>query len=267
MGAVLMSPKFISGTILACLFGGAVGAAAQLLTTHAGLGVISGGGGGGGTAIAFDSSADLGDNAGLASSLTTSYTVGSGSNRLLVVFILGDLATGVDDITGVTYNGVALTLVIKQTSFITPNNRLAYMYYLLSPASGAHNIVISSSATHYLLAVAASYANVAALDASGATDVAWNSGAGSVSKTTNIAVNTANDWAVVAQMNSLGQPTNVGTSSNMTDRVHGVAFGEPRGFDSSGGLSIGTFGAQITFPAQAGGTSSDAVILGATFSP
>jgi hypothetical protein len=88
-------------------------------------------------AIAYDNSADSGALSG--TTLTYSYTVGTGSNRLLFISFYGGTT---DTVTGVTYNGVSATLVGKVQ---TPSDRWAYMYYLVNPASGANNIAINSS--------------------------------------------------------------------------------------------------------------------------
>lgn len=88
-----------------------------------------------------------------ASSLTISHVISSGDNRLLVVGILGGSS---DIITGVTYNGVAMTRVNVSNN----GNSTAYLYYLLNPASGTHDIVISSSTSTFLAADAVSYTGV-----------------------------------------------------------------------------------------------------------
>jgi hypothetical protein len=105
--------------------------------------------------ITYDNSVDGGNNGGSTASLTYAYTVGTGSNRLLVVNLIGD--TVADDITSVTYGGVAMTLVQKLQA---PSNNRQYMYYLLNPASGSNNIVIKAGSSHYLVSQAASWSNV-----------------------------------------------------------------------------------------------------------
>ena len=82
----------------------------------------------------FDNAADGGNNGGSTTSLTYSYTVGTNSNRLLLVNLMGDVS--VDDISSVTYAGVPMTLVNKVQ---TPSDRWHYLYYLLSPSSGTNN--------------------------------------------------------------------------------------------------------------------------------
>ena len=108
--------RFLLGSALVCLCGGAVAASAQLLNTHAGLGAPSAEGGG--LSIAYVSSGDLTNNGGASNTLSQAYTgVNNSANELLAILIVGDTITGGnDDITSVTYNGVPATLAAKYTS-------------------------------------------------------------------------------------------------------------------------------------------------------
>jgi hypothetical protein len=107
--------------------------------------------------ITYDNSKDGGNNGGTTASLTYSYKVGTGANRLLVVNLIGDTSTSADDISSVTYAGTPLTLVKKLQS---PSNNWQYVYYLLNPASGTNNVVITAASSHYLISQAASWFNV-----------------------------------------------------------------------------------------------------------
>lgn len=94
-------------------------------------------------AIAFDASAS-GNNAG-ASSLTIAHTC-TGSDRLLLVGVFcQETPTSYDVVTGVTYNGVAMTQLAKIDCGIAVQG--VYLYGLLAPATGANNIVVSASTT------------------------------------------------------------------------------------------------------------------------
>jgi hypothetical protein len=87
--------------------------------------------------------------------LTYSYTVGTGANRLLLVNLIGD--TSADDISSITYAGTLMTFMGKVQA---PSNNWQYLYYLVSPASGSNNIVITAGSAHYLISEAASWYNV-----------------------------------------------------------------------------------------------------------
>lgn len=108
-------------------------------------------------AIAFDAATD-GGKVNPGTSLTFSHTC-TGSNGLLVVGFAGDNFGGADDVSSVTYNSVALTLAKKITS-ATGGDRISYIYYLLGPATGAHNVVITCSSSHLIQGGAVSYTGV-----------------------------------------------------------------------------------------------------------
>lgn len=57
-------------------------------------------------------------------------------------------ASGAGNITGVTYNGIAMTQV---TSYVAPGSTVfAYIFFLDTPASGTHNVVVSTSGNTYV---------------------------------------------------------------------------------------------------------------------
>lgn len=100
-------------------------------------------------AIARDASTDWGSTT--ATSLTFSHTC-TGSNLVLFVGVRGDGSS--DTITGVTYNGVAMTKIIGHNDW---SNRWTYLWYLIAPATGAHNVVITSSSSVLINGNASSY--------------------------------------------------------------------------------------------------------------
>lgn len=74
-------------------------------------------------------------------SLTFAYDCGSGSNRYLLVFV-GDISG--DSVTGVTYNGVAMTQLGKAARGPSnPTTLEGYIYGLHAPATGSNNVVIT----------------------------------------------------------------------------------------------------------------------------
>lgn len=78
-----------------------------------------------------------------AAALTFSHTT-SGTNRGLVVFV-GSYEDGSDDtrVTGITYNGVALTLGLKNFQGTSGFDCLEVWYLNAEPASGAHDVVVT----------------------------------------------------------------------------------------------------------------------------
>ena len=99
-------------------------------------------------AIAFDA-VSSGGNGG--TSQTFSHTC-TGTNRLLFVGAFNQESSST--VTGVTYNGVALT-EIDNTS---QTNNSASLWYLIAPATGVNDVVVTrSSSSNALLGVAVSY--------------------------------------------------------------------------------------------------------------
>ena len=141
--------------------------------------------------ITYDNSADGGNNGGSTSSLTYSYTVGSGPNRLLVVNLIGD--TSADDILSVTYAGTPMTLVGKVQS---PSNDQQYLYYLLNPSSGFNNVVVTAGSAHYLISEAASWYNVGQ---SAQPDAATTNTAAATSTSTTTSLTTVASGSLVVQ--------------------------------------------------------------------
>ncbi len=90
----------------------------------------------------------------VATSLTYSHTVASGSDRFLMVGI--DVINVTDVVTGATYNGVAMTRANTRTDGITRT----YTYYLFAPTTGANNVVISMSGTNQIAALSIDYNGV-----------------------------------------------------------------------------------------------------------
>jgi hypothetical protein len=95
------------------------------------------------------------------------YTVNSASTALLIS-ISGDApacwsGTSHDDISGVTFDGVAATLLAKRVSNI--GQRFHYVYGLLNPHVGQHTITVNSTNAHQFRTSAADYAGVSGFGA------------------------------------------------------------------------------------------------------
>lgn len=88
-------------------------------------------------ALAVDA---IASGTGTGSSLTFSHTC-AGVNRLLIVWV--SYFDSADTISSVTYNGVAMT-AIPSGSAANGNYKIAG-YYLIAPATGANNVVVTFS--------------------------------------------------------------------------------------------------------------------------
>jgi len=101
-------------------------------------------------AIAFDAAASS-SNSG-ASSLTYSHTV-TGTNTGIVVAVMSQSG---DDITSVTYNSAVATQVSKIHAY--DSGLWIYLYYLVNPSTGTHDVTITrSGSTGVLYGLSSSY--------------------------------------------------------------------------------------------------------------
>ena len=69
---------------------------------------------------------------------TWSHVVGSFNNRLLVVGVMGNDPSSDRFVTGVTYNGDAMTKLVEKDS-----NYNVTLWYLIAPDTGTHDIVVT----------------------------------------------------------------------------------------------------------------------------
>jgi hypothetical protein len=111
------------------------------------------GGGGGSSTIAIDASADGGRAT--ATSQTWTHTC-TGSNLILFVGVLNG---AVETISTVTYNGVGLTKLGIDLISHLGSFRLT-LWYLLGPATGAHSVVVTPSASSDTMGTSVSYTGV-----------------------------------------------------------------------------------------------------------
>lgn len=209
-------------------------------------------------AIAFNAAADGGNNGGSSTSLTFAYTCSSGSNRLLAVNVLGDVT---DNITGVTYNGVSMTLAAKLTPTGPDTPRWVYLFFLLAPATGSNNVIISANTTAYILAGAADYTGVNQTGQPDATTT--HTGSGSIMNLTSTITTVAdNSWAILAEEGGGGLPPtfDVGT----TRRSFDAAFNTWGLFDSGGPI---TPAGSYTMKTDRGLASNTILHVIASFSP
>lgn len=184
-------------------------------------------------AIAFDAASDGG--AITATSLSWSHTC-TGANRILFVGFNGDNSGGADDITGVTYNSVAMTLAVKKIN-PTSGDRNLYLYYLIAPATGSHTVTISASGSHNLSGGALSYTGAKQSSQPDATTT--NVEVSSASKTLTTAIVTVNDnsWSVLLEGcfdGSSGPIAGTGATLRQLDTIS--TFGAWGLFDSNAAI-------------------------------
>lgn len=179
-------------------------------------------------AIAFDAVSSGADNP--TTALTYSHTC-TGSNLILITYVW--VEDGADIVTGITYNSVAMTRV--DTIQHSGGAKRSYMYYLLNPATGAHNVVVSTSAGDNVHSISASYTGA---KQSGQPDssnkTAQASGATLTLSTTVVA---SNCWLVSGVGDSNGSAASTGT----TERTSGAGvanIGDSNGVVGTGSQSM-----------------------------
>lgn len=157
-----------------------------------------------------------------ASSLTFAHVVGAISNSLLVVSISSQDSNHANvPITGVTYNGVALTKAKEDMA--SSNNTSSSIWYLLNPASGTHNVIVSATGSVQILAVSSSWSGVAQSgqpDASAGAGTANNNSSSPSQAITTVADNSL----IVDAISSEANRTAIGGSQTTIGVVQGQSF-------------------------------------------
>lgn len=183
--------------------------------------------------IAFDNAVDgLKTLAG--TSLTFNFTMGSVSSGLLLIPFAGDVVGGNDDITSVTFNSVSATLLQKFSG--TGADRILYVYGLLAPASGMHQVAINWTNVHLVQGGASSYSGVkqSGLPDAVQTNVSTTS---ATSLTTNITTVSDNDWLFCLEGGYSGDAGDPTAGTGATRRTHDATDGGWGAFDSNGAKS------------------------------
>lgn len=156
-------------------------------------------------------------------SQTTSVTVGSGSNRMLIGVVFSRAATP----TGVTYNGAAMTQVgTSQSSGAGPD--YVTVWCLVAPTSGANNAVVSRAAGNFINSAWASYTGVAQTCTPDAT-TSFNQALTSYSP--NVTTTADNAWLITGARGGSGSLT-AGASTLL--RIGSTGGGDVQILDSNG---------------------------------
>jgi len=190
-------------------------------------------------AIALDTST-YGSFVNPGTTLTWSHTV-TGTNPVLFV---GAIAATTDILTGITYNGVAMTLVGKGAG---GSDRFIYLYVLAAPATGAHNIVVSS-ASSYLTGFATSYTGGHQTTPIDSFAVTTTAGADPLPGSTTVVA--ANCWLVAT---GRGTQSPVTAGALTTARAQESDFSSGGMYDSNGTVATGVRSLEINFSSSGAG--------------
>jgi len=118
------------------------------------------------TTIEFDSASSASDGAGQTTTLSWSHTIGNGQDRVLAVGVSAADTSATDlVVTGVTYNGVAMTTISDTNSIAGDTNLIATeLYYMPEsnlPATGTYTAQVTyAGSVEDITAGAVSLANV-----------------------------------------------------------------------------------------------------------
>lgn len=190
-------------------------------------------------------------------SATFSHTC-SGSNRLLLV---GVMCSSGDNVTGVTYNSVSLTQIVKVDS-PTPG-RFRYIYGLLAPATGSNNVVVSlSGGSTDIVSVASSYTGVDQAQTLTAITDTTQSGT-ATSTTMNMTSTVDNSWG--AMMIRSDNDAMVASTNASLVQVSSSGFDGERTAMFDTGAAIATAGAYTMVVTHTNNGNTAAVSV--TFAP
>lgn len=122
----------------------------------------------------------------------------TGDNLILIV---GLRDTNGDQVTGITYNGIAMTLYLKYNLAGTDWD---YIYYLIGPATGTHSITVTGSGSMTLIGHGVSYTGVSQ---GGFPDAGQNSAGTADHFTGTVITGADNAWTVIYADNEIGDFT------------------------------------------------------------
>jgi hypothetical protein len=195
--------------------------------------------------IALDTSST--GTSGTATSITFSYT---NNGNILFVGTADQIASS-SLITGVTYATVAMTEI--GTGAQAPSDRYTRLWFLVGPATGANNVVVSASSSTFLEAKAASYTGALQTGVPDATNKATGTSTSASVSVTSVA---ANCWTVTwvkAQNGIVTGGTNVTLRQNGSQALIG---------DSNAALAAGAHTTTAAISVSGGWA-----IISASFAP
>jgi hypothetical protein len=178
-------------------------------------------------AIAFDN-ADAAVAPGTASSITLSFTIGTGSNRFIAV--LASQSIALVNIDSATYNGVTMTAHTQFETLVTA--RKVRLFTLLNPASGANDIVVTyANGTSRPGILVSSYSGV-----SGVQNV--TNATGTATSPTWTVASAVNDLVGVLARGSLATSTMIWSSPAIERLEENITIMPAWGADEAGAASV-----------------------------
>lgn len=174
-------------------------------------------------AIAFDATAIGTDQD--SSSNTWSHTC-TGSNRLLIVVTY--TGQDADLVSGVTYNGVAMTSFGTVANGNLTYGRTQHLWYLKNPSLGSNTVSLTVSTGANVIGVSMSYTGVSQIatfpDASGSGTYPAAGAGNPYSPTPNVTTSADNCWIFVSMSSHFNTLSTGGTSRQATG--NGILFAD-----------------------------------------
>lgn len=169
-----------------------------------------------GSSLAFDAATDENGASASANPTYTKAHTCTGSNRILFVGVSVQSTT--DDLTGITYGGVAMTRMGARVNGIA-GSESQYLYMLIAPASGSNNVVFTCNATRTIRFNIVSYTGAHQSSQPSAGDTGGSGASTSLALTSTQGEGSA--WYVMFGRNDAG---NYAAGSNTTIRGNTSAF-------------------------------------------
>src|SRR3990167_2897336 len=184
-------------------------------------------------ALARDASSGSNDGSGTATSLTYAHTC-TGTNLVLIVGAFLDNDTS-DTITGITYNGVALTKINGVSG--SSDQGYSTLWYLIAPATGANNIVVSWTGANNISSCAISYTGAHQTSPIDSNNTGTNGGGSTLTLATTVV---ASDCWLVTTGTSLDDSlsANTGMLDVVTDDRGVMHMGDSNGTVGTGSQSV-----------------------------
>jgi uncharacterized repeat protein (TIGR02543 family) len=177
-------------------------------------------------AIAFDSVSSSSHPSGSVTSLSWSHTLGSSSDRVVVVGLSLEDTNTADLAATVKFNGVTMTPVSNQITVGSSTFLRTQLYYLLNsslPASGTYTVSVTFGGS--VNGVTAGAISLSGVAQAAPEATATNSSTSASSLSTNINVLTAGAWVVDAVASGASTVTLSSSASGMTQRYSLQGYG------------------------------------------
>jgi hypothetical protein len=174
--------------------------------------------------------------AGPDTTITNTINIGTGLDHSVMI-VIGNGHTASDAITSMTWNGVALTKVQVQAP-TGSNDRYIYIFMLVNPDSGSHDLVINNSTSAYFFGSLAVYNGAAQTGQPDNSGKSTSAAATTFNET--LTINTADSWLIGWAHHWNG---NLAAGTDTTLRTAAAVTGLG---DSNAGLATGSRSIQFT---------------------